>query len=89
MHEGMHIGLLDNILRLRVVIQDGASDSIEPLVVTFDDEPEGSCVALLGTFDQRRVIQIFNSLCPDRCDCPYHGISRCDPQAFLARQQVV
>ena len=37
MREGVDIGLLKYILRLGVVIQDGAGDPVKPLIVTLDD----------------------------------------------------
>ncbi len=37
MGEGVDIGLLKYVLRLGVVIQDGAGDPVKPLIVTLDD----------------------------------------------------
>ena len=37
MREGVDIGLLKYILRLGVVIQDGAGDPVKPLIVSLYD----------------------------------------------------
>ena len=42
MREGADVGFLQHVLRLGVVIENGASDAVKPLVVTLHDEPKAA-----------------------------------------------
>ena len=66
MREGADVGLLEHVLRLGVVIQNGASDPVEPLIVTLDDQPEGRPVPPVRAFNQGGVVEVLEPAGLDR-----------------------
>ncbi|MBB2682773.1 UNVERIFIED_ORG: hypothetical protein GGD47_000342 [Rhizobium etli] len=77
MGEGVDIGLLKYVLRLGVVIQDGAGDPVKPLIVTLDDQPECGGVSMSRVFNQPRVVKVLDSHCLGGSARLHHRRSRC------------
>ncbi|MFU0506886.1 hypothetical protein [Pseudaminobacter sp. NGMCC 1.201702] len=70
----MDIRLLNYVFGFGIVIQHGASDSVEPLIVSLDDEPEGSSFVLPRLFKQGRVVEILDSHRLGWFDRRHHGL---------------
>jgi hypothetical protein len=56
MREQADVGILDDILRLRVITQDTACQTIEPPIVRLDDGTDGDFIVVLYSLDQSLLV---------------------------------
>ena len=66
MREGADVGFLQHVLRLGVVIENGASDAVKTLVVTLHDEPKSRPVPPVHVINQGGVVEVFEPVGLDR-----------------------
>ena len=77
------VGLLDDVLGFGVVLEDGAGDPVELLIVSFHDQPEGSPITLSRAFNERSIVEILE---PAGLGCLSGILSR--GASFRARVQI-